>query len=430
MRLSQLSPSSSFISLAVIVATLQSLTGACADWPQWRGANRDDISTEKGLLQEWPEGGPQRVWLFENCGVGYSGPAVVGDRLYIMGARKGKELLLALDVKTGNELWAAEIGNLLENNWGDGPRGTPTVDGEYIYALGAQGNLICVETASGDLRWRKTMQELGGAVPTWGYTESPFIHNDLVLCTPGGEQGAIAAFDKKSGDLVWQSKDATDGAHYSSIVARPGRKIPEAVQLLPTELVGFDPTTGKIAWRSPWPGRVAVIPTPIVRDNFVYITSGYGVGCRLVEVGDDNTAKKIYDNKVMKNHHGGVILLGDHLYGHSDGVGWVCQDLKSGEQTWRERSALGKGAIAYADGRFYCLSEDEGHVVLIEASPEGWKEHGRFTLDPQTDQRKPQGKIWTHPVICDGKLYLRDQNLLFCFDISAKAGESADAAGN
>jgi hypothetical protein len=157
----------------------------------------------------------------------------------------------------------------------------------------------------------------------------------------------------------------------------------------------------------------------------VYVTAGYGVGCKLVEIGDDGEAKDVYDNKVMKNHHGGVVLLGDHVYGHSDDVGWVCQELKTGDRVWRDREALKKGAIAYADDRFYCLSEDEGEVVLIEPSTEGWKEHGRFKLDPQTDQRKPAGKIWTHPVINNGKLYLRDQNLIYCYDISEKGEANA-----
>ena len=411
---------------AVLVSSLASLSlltvVARAEWPQWRGANRDDISPEQNLLQDWPEGGPPRVWMFENAGVGYAGPAIVGDRLYTMGARDGKEQLLVLDANTGKELDAIEIGDVLENNWGDGPRGTPTVDGKFVYALGAQGNLVCIEAATGDLQWKTTMQELGGAVPTWGFTESPLVYEDLVVCTPGGENGAIAALDKKTGKVVWQTADVTTGAHYSSLVVREGKDGPELVQLLADQIVGLNPKNGAVLWSSPFAGKVAVIPTPIIKDNMVYVTAGYGVGCKLVEIGDDGEAKDVYDNKVMKNHHGGVILLGDHVYGHSDDVGWVCQELKTGDRVWRDREAFKKGSIAYADDRFYCFSEDEGEVVLIEPSTEGWKEHGRFKLDPQTDQRKPAGKIWTHPVINNGKLYLRDQNLIYCYDISEKDG--------
>jgi outer membrane protein assembly factor BamB len=398
---------------------------AHAEWPQWRGPNRDDVSTEKNLLQEWPAGGPKRLWMFEDAGVGYSGPAIVGKRLYTMGARGGKELLLTLDVNTGKELDAVEIGDILENNWGDGPRGTPTVDGKFIYALGAQGNLVCVEAATGDLQWRKTMQEFGGSTPTWGFTESPLVYEGMVVVTPGGEQGAIVALDKTTGKLLWQSKDIVTAAHYSSLVVRDGKNGPQLVQLLADQVVGLEPKTGKLLWSSPWPGRVAVIPTPIVKDDMVYVTSGYGVGCKLLKISDDGGAEVAYENKVMKNHHGGVILLDNHLYGHSDDVGWVCQELESGDRVWREREALKKGAIAYADGRLYCLSEDDGEVVLIEPSTAGWKEHGRFTLDPQTDRRKPAGKIWTHPVITDGKLYLRDQNLIYCYDVSEDGNATA-----
>jgi outer membrane protein assembly factor BamB len=394
---------------------------ARADWPQWRGPLRDDVSQETGLLKSWPEGGPPRVWHFEDCGLGYSGPAIVGDRLYIMGSRDGVELLLAIDVTTGKEVWHAEIGKEYENDYGNGPRGTPTVDGERVYALGAQGTLVCVNRADGNVLWTKSMEDLGGKTPQWGYCESPLVHDELVLCTPGGEQGAVAAFDKISGELAWQTADEKSGAGYSSIVPHQCNGSVELVQLLPQALVGLDPASGKTLWKEGFPGSVAVIPTPVIRDNLVYVAAGYGAGCMLVEVGPDFAAKKLYDNKTMVNHHGGVILVGDSVYGYSDGKGWVCQDLKSGDMTWHDKDALGKGAVACADGMLYCLSEDGGEAVLVEPSTKAWKEVSRFTLDPQTELRKPKGKIWTHPVVCDGKLYLRDQNLLFCFDVKDAA---------
>jgi outer membrane protein assembly factor BamB len=240
-----------------------------------------------------------------------------------------------------------------------------------------------------------------------------------VYCTPGEQQGAIAALDKKSGELLWQTEDLADVAHYSSIMPmeHDGKTI--LVQLLFKELVGVDPADGKLLWTVPFPGNVAVIPTPIVSGNMVYATAGYGAGCLMVKL-SGTEAEVVYENKNMANHHGGVILLDGHIYGYSDGKGWVCQNLESGDIVWREREAFGKGAIAYADGRFYCLSEDSGELVVISASSEGWEEHGRYTLEPQTKIRKEKGKIWTHPVIAGGKLYLRDQDLLFCFDVKAK----------
>ena len=390
-----------------------------ANWPQWRGPNRDDISREVGLQQTWKEGGPEQVWLFKDCGLGYSGPAVIGDHLFILGARGEEELLICLQVADGKELWSASLGKVLENGWGNGPRSTPTVDGEHIYALSGAGNLVCLKSSDGSQVWSKTMEELGGALPVWGFSESPLVHDDMILCTPGGEKGAIAALDKKTGEVLWQTSELTDIAHYSSIMPTElyGKQV--GIQLLVSQLVGFDLADGTILWSVPWGGRVAVIPTPIIQDNKIFITSGYGAGCMLVEVDKNFNATSVYDNKVMSNHHGGVIRIDDSVYGYSDKKGWTCQDFESGEKVWQERDVLGKGAIAYADGRFYCLSEDEGEVVLATPSKEGWQEHGRFTLQPQSEIRSPKGRIWTHPVITGGRLYLRDQDLLFSFDVTA-----------
>jgi len=223
--------------------------------------------------------------------------------------------------------------------------------------------------------------------------------------------------------LLWQTEDLTDQAHYSSIVVKEHAGKTMGVQLLVSQLVGFDLEDGTVLWSAAWPGYMAVIPTPVFWEDCVYVTAGYGAGCMLVRVGEDFSAEAevVYDNKLVTNQHGGVILLDDHIYGHSDNKGWTCQEVATGKRVWRERHALGKGAIAYADNRFYCLGEDTGDVVLIAAGTEGWKEHGRFTLNPQSELRLPKGRIWTHPVIADGRLYLRDQELLTCFDVRAKS---------
>ncbi len=389
------------------------------DWPQWLGPQRDGLSREEGLLKQWPVGGPKRVWLFKNCGVGYSGPAIVGDRIYIMGSRDGTSQLLCLSAASGEEIWAKPLGPELENGWGNGPRGTPSVDGDRVYALAGRGDLVCFDSATGSEQWRLNLEkDLGGKIPVWGYAESPLVDGDQIVCTPGGRDGAIAALDKMTGKVLWRTTDATDDAHYSSIIKITHNGQPQYVQLLPNHIVGVEPSSGEVIWQTNWPGQTAVIPTPLYRDGFVYVTSGYGVGCRLVKLADDGrSVEEVYDSKLMKNHHGGVLLVGDAVYGHSDGVGWMCQDFVTGKQLWRERSELGKGAIAYADDRFYLQDEATGDIVLIEATPDEWKERGRFTLDPQTEIRKPKGKIWTHPVIANGRLYLRDQDLLFSFDI-------------
>ena len=391
-----------------------------ADWPQWRGPDRTDVSQETGLLKTWPEGGPKLAWLYRDAGLGYGGPSIADGKIYFMGARGDSEYLIALAEQDGTELWATEIGSLLTNRWGDGPRGTPTVDDDRVYALSGSGNLVCVNPADGSIHWSKTMQSLGGKVPRWGYTESVLIDGSKVVCTPGESMGTIAALDKITGKLIWQSGDWTDGAQYASIIPMDRNGKRQYIQLTMETLGAVDAADGSLLWRSDWPGSVAVIPTPIVRDGHVYITSGYGVGCKLVRIDAENKVKEIYANRDMKNHHGGVILLDGHLYGYSDAAGWTCQDFMTGDTVWRERKALGKGAIGYADGMFYCLSESDGTVALIDASPKGWNEHGRFQIEPQTEQRKPSGRIWTHPVIANGRLYLRDQELFFAYDIKAE----------
>ena len=390
---------------------------SAADWPGWRGEERNDLSKETGLLQAWPEGGPKKIWMSKLGGLGYSGFSVSDDHLFTLGAFGKEEKLLAFNASTGKKVWELTTGELLTNNWGDGPRMTPSVSNGLVYALGGRGNLVCADTKTGKQKWKvHLVKDLGGKVPGWGYTESVLVDQGRVICTPGGKKGTLAALDAKTGKVLWRSKEFTDGAQYSSpiVIEHQGKR--QYVQLVMKNLVGIEASSGKLLWKSEWPGKVAVIPTPIYADNHVYISSGYGVGCKLVELGK-YTPVDVYENKVMKNHHGGVIKLGDYLYGYSDGYGWVCQNFKDGELKWNEKKALGKGAIAYADNRFYCLGEGDGRVVLIEATPQGWKPHGEFTITPQTEQRNPKGKVWTHPVISNGKLYLRDQELIFCYDI-------------
>jgi outer membrane protein assembly factor BamB len=264
------------------------------------------------------------------------------------------------------------------------------------------------------------LSDFGGKVPNWGYTESVLVDGEHVVCTPGGPDGAILALNKKTREKIWQSGDFTDGAQYSSIIKAKHNDKTQYIQLTKESVAGIDATNGGVIWKTDWPGRVAVVPTPIFHEGTVYVTAGYGVGSNLFKLGANNQVEPLYDSKskrVMKNHHGGVVLVDEHIYGYSDGLGWVCQNLKTGELIWKERSALGKGAIGYADGMLYLVSENGGEVVLISASPKGWSEKGRFVLDPQSKQRKPKGKIWTHPVIANGRLYLRDQELVHAYKV-------------
>ena len=412
------SPLNPLVAVLALASVTPALLANNFDWPQWRGPDRSDVSKESGLLKAWPEGGPKRVWLYENAGNGYSGPAVSKGKLFTLGTRDGNEILLVLDAATGKEVLAAKIGAILDNDWGDGPRGTPTVDGDRVYAMSGRGYLVCMKIADGKILWEVSMTKLGGERPKWGYTESILVDDQQIVCTPGGSKGAVAALDKMSGKVRWQSKEFTEPAHYSSIVPAQINGTAQYIQRTEKSVVGISPREGKLLWETSFPGRTAVIPTPVVRGNEVYVTAGYGAGCKLVRIGPGNEVTLVYENKVMKNHHGGTVLVGEHLYGYSDENGWTCQDFSTGEALWKHRG-LGKGAIGYADGMLYCVEESSGNVVLAEASPKGWSEKGRFKLNPQTKIRSARGRIWTHPVVSNGKLYLRDQDLIYCYDVKA-----------
>lgn len=408
-----------FSALLSLVATVATAPLALAlDWPQWRGPDRTGVSQETGLLKSWPAGGPKLVWLYENAGKGYSAPAIVGGKFFTIGTRDDAESLFILDANTGKELRVVKIGDVLENKWGDGPRGTPTVDGDRVYALSGPGELACIGIADGKILWKVSMSSLGGKVPNWGYTESVLVDGNKVLCTPGGNKGTVAALDKMTGKVLWQSVGIKEPAHYSSIVAATINGTAQYVQRNEKSIFGLAANDGRVLWQTDFPGRTAMIPTPIVSGNEVYVTAGYGTGCKMVRIGADNSVTVVYENKVAKNHHGGFVKIGDYLYGHGDPQ-WVCQNFKTGEEVWSSR-ALGKGALGAADGMLYLLEENTGTVALVEASPKGWKEVSRFTLSPQSKIRSSSGKHWTHPVISHGKLYLRDQDLIYCFDVKAK----------
>jgi hypothetical protein len=429
--------------LLIALATclpLAPLSIEAGDWPGWRGPNRDGLANETGLLKTWPKEGPPLRFTYKNAGIGYSGPAVVGDRLFLMGGRDGAEYVFALDLKNAQgstvpELWSTKIGPLFTwkgNNWNAGPSATPTVDGELVYALGGQGDLICVETATGKERWRKSLPaELGAEVNPigggadkvgWGFTWSPVVDGDRLICVPGGSQGTLAALDKRTGQVQWRSKELTDLASYASPLAIEVGGVRQYVVLTNEGVSGVAAKDGQLLWRylkKPAYNDV-VIPTPIFHAGQVYVTVGEGAGCDLIKLtpaGQKFKAERVYANKNMVNPHGGVVLVGGHVYGYSKGKGWICQEWASGNMVWSERRALGSGSITCADGKLYCYGEEEGVVVLADASPAGWKQLGRFEIPEHSKLHKSSGKIWTHPVIAGGRLYLRDQDLLFCYDL-------------
>ena len=402
--------------LLACTTSLLAQSALADDWPQWRGADRDGISKEKGLLDQWPADGPPLAWKAKGIGGGYSSLSVSGGMLFTLGDLEDGSYAIALSEQGGTPIWKTKIGDSGGHRKYPGTRSTPTVDGGQVFVLNQFSDLACLDAKSGELAWsRNLVSDFGGKMMSgWKYSESPLVDGDRVVCTPGGNGGTLLALDRKTGKAIWQTKDWTDPAGYSSVIIATIAGKRQYVQLTGKSVAGVDPETGKVLWRADRPGKTAVIPTPVVADDIVFVTSGYGVGCngfKITRDGDGWSADEIYANTEIANHHGGVVLVDGHVYG-ATGSTFRCVELKSGDATFNERSA-GKGAVLYiGDGRFILRTEG-GPVSLIEADPEGMKELGGFKQPERSEHR-----AWPHPVVANGKLYLRDQDLLLCYDIS------------
>ena len=400
--------------LALLCISLDVAAQSAGEWPQWRGPNRDGVSKETGLLKQWPDGGPPLAWKATGAGRGYSSFAVSNNRLYTMGLRGDREYVIAFDVATGKEVWATANGKAFRNDRGDGPRGTPTVDGDKLYALGGNGDLSCLEARTGRTMWTmNVLEKFGGSNIVWGISESPLVVGDKLLVNAGGPNASIVALSKRDGSLLWKSQ--SDRAGYSSAIPLMAGGINQVVFFTSTRALGLDLRDGRLLWEYPRAANnVANAATPVVRANRVFISSDYGTGGGLVEIkaGDKGvTAQEVYFTREMRNHHSSSILVGEHLYGFSSGI-LTAMRFDTGQIAWRDRS-VGKGSLVYADGHLYCLSEN-GVVGLVEATPEVYREKGRFRI--------PQESLptWAHPVIAGGRLYLRDQDTIYAYDVKQK----------
>ncbi len=403
-----------------------------SDWPGWRGPNRDGLSTETGLRKSWPAEGPPLAWQTRGLGAGFSSLAISGNRIYTMGDRGDSQYVLALNLSDGREVWSTKIGPAWsEDTDAPGPRGTPAVDGSKVYAIGTEGEVVCLDATNGQLKWQKSMpRDFGGRMMSdWKFSESPTVDGDKLLFTPGSFAALIAAVDKTTGKEIWRAEGGarvgsagSNGAGYSSIVVSEGAGVRQYVQLAGRGLFGIRASDGKILWNyNRIANDVANIPTPVVRGDYVFSSTSYGTGAALLKLeraagGVD--AKEVYflNAPTFQNHHGGFILLGDYLYaghGHNNGFP-ICLEFRTGRVRWggnlRPEGATGSAAVAYADGRLYFRYQN-GVMKLIEASPEGYQETGSFKIP---DVRKPS---WSHPVIHDGKLYLREQDNLYVYDV-------------
>jgi outer membrane protein assembly factor BamB len=385
------------------------------DWPQWRGPRRDGLSTEKGLLPQWPTAGPKRLWQATGLGEGYGSVALAGDRIYVQGRKGNDSVVFALNRSGEAPVWTTALGPRLDQDRGPGPRATPTVEGDVLYALSENGDLSCIQLKDGGTSWKKNiLKHFGGSNPHWNISESPLIDGDRLIVTPGGPDATVVALDKKTGKTVWTSKGLSDPAGYASCIVADIQGVRTIMTLTAQAGVGLRASDGKLMWREPSPAnRVANCTTPILDGNRVFYTSAYSTGCTMLELTAKNnvvTAEKIYFNREMQNHHGGVVVVNGHVYGFSNAI-LTCMKLENGEVVWKDRS-VGKGSLTYADGKLFLLGE--GHVAgLAEASPAGYKELGRFPIE---DKGLPS---WAHPVVCDGKLYIRNQDLLTCYNVKA-----------
>ena len=398
------------------------------DWGQFRGPNRDGISQETGLLKEWPGGGPKLLWQVRDLGSGYSTPSVASGKVFILRNRGLEdESVVSLDANDGSEIWSTRIGKV--GNPEQRPnypaaRSTPTVVGDVLIALGSDGDLACLDSKTGQVRWQKNLRtEFGGKPGTWAYSESPLVDGEHVVCVPGGNDATIAALRASDGETVWKSVvPGGSAAGYSSVKALEVGGVRQYAVYLADGLVGVDAKTGKLVWqydRTKGAMGMSII-TPVVHQGIVYTGAGRvgGGAVRIASTQGSADAEEVYFSTKLPTAMGGAVVVDNSLYGCGGEV-LVCADFASGEILWSERS-IAPGSLCFADERLYLHGED-GDMVLLEASREGYREHGRFT--PPNQPNEKQGKAWAYPVISNGRLYIRDSSSLWCYDISASSNE-------
>lgn len=410
----------------LLTALTLTSTALAADWPTWRGPDHDGRSKEKNLDLDWSGDGPELLWQSEGCGRGYASVAVSGGTIYTIGRRGDAEHVIAFDEKSGSEKWATPFGKSGHSN------GVPTVDDGRVYAIGRDGDLVCCDAKSGEKLWSKNFgEDFGGKMMSgWGYSESPLIDGDRLLCTPGANDAMIVALDKKTGKTIWKGKTpkdlgerGKDGAGYSGIVVSEGAGVKQYVQLTGRGVLSFRADDGKFLWNyNPVANDTANIPTPIATGDHIFCSTGYGTGSALLKLSKSGSsgvkAKEVYflDDKTLQNHHGGMVLVDGKIYtGHKHNNGFpICVDLKSGDVEWGgdERGpGRGSAAVTYADGHLIFRYEN-GTVGLIEATPK------KYNLVASFDPAYQEDKSWAHPVVANGRLYLREQDKLMCYNLT------------
>ena len=426
--------------ILALLAAAPTTTATADDWHQWRGPHRDGKSAETGLLQEWPEGGPRLAWRTAGLGAGYSSLAIADGRIYTLGDLDDGQYALALAKDGGKLLWKTRVGGIHEDRR-PGPRSTPTIDGDRIYFITTDGDVLCLDGKTGKERWRRSLrQDFDGYLMKamgsyeWKSSESPLVDGDKVIVTPGHIEALMVALDKTTGEEIWRTQGrrlgpiGADGTGYSSAVISHAAGTRQYVQLVGRGLIGVEAATGKLLWGyNRVASDIANIATPIAHGDYVFGSAGYGTGSALVKIRRDEEgfhAEEVYflEADVMQNHHGGVILHDGTVYtgtGHNKGFP-LAVDFMTGRVDWGpiRNAGLDSAVIAYADGRLYFRYRD-GRMILIEATPDAYTERGTFMI-PDVEMQS-----WSQPVIADGKLLLREQGNLFCYDIAAPADSAA-----
>lgn len=413
---------------AVILSAMPIL-GAEPDWPQFRGPKRDGVSTDTGLLKSWPDKGPPLAWKSDGVGEGFSSVAVVGDKVLTMGDSGDDCLIFAVSRKDGRQLWKAKVGRPGGGGGYPGPRCTPTIDGDSVYAIGQHGDLVCVALVDGKERWRKNLiKDFKGSSGSWQYAESPLVDGDKLICTPGGKESLMIALDKKTGKEKWKGY-TPDGelAGYSSIVVSNAAGTRQYVTLTSKGVVSFKASDGKMLWRYGATGNrfadnTANVPTVVLMDdpNRIFASAGYGRGGGLVQLtsaGGKIDTKEIYWKENLNNKHGGVIRVGDYLYGDHDDSGRIwCAEAKTGKVMWtRKDDAEGSGSasLTYADGMLYVRYQN-GWIALVSADPKSYRLVSSFRVP------NASGTCWAHPVVVGGKFYIRERDVVWCYDVAQK----------
>jgi len=411
----------------ILAMCLQVADIHAADWPQFRGPKRDGKSPETGLLKKWPDGGPRLVRTISGVGDGFSSPSIARGKLYITG-KVGQDLRLFCFDLSGKKIWEqthsrAYGGETAPHSPNPGARGAPTIDGDMIYVLGGLGQLTAYRVGDGRPVWTvDVVRDLGGRVPPWGYAESVLIDGDKLIVTPGGEKkGTFAALDKKSGRVLWQSSEVTERAEYASSILVAYGNTRQIVNMTRGGLVAVAPENGALLWRynrmagvGTTEGTTAHCNAPVYADGLVFEATGYhtrgGGAVALRETASGIKVEPVWESNKLNSELGGYVLVDGYIY-LTAGAGWRGVELKTGTERWSGRGP-GKGSVIYADGMLYCLGEN-GKMGLIEANPATFNMVSLFEL-PQGE-----GLSWTHPVISDGKLYLRRSDKLYVYDIKA-----------